>query len=131
MEQVTQLAAVLIALAVLKRDFDEGRAIAGAQAGFIKKFMWGFVSFFDDLTAAGMIIGLLRIASGGGMSNLLWVAPWAASTFLILRSAGAINWDQFLSKLADDISDGFLLASVVIFWLGWGSILIPNFTINF
>ncbi len=130
MDSLTQLIAVALGLAVIRRDFDEGRAIA-QNGGFFKSFMWGFVALFDDVTAAGLIIGGLRLASGGGIENLLWIAPWAATTFLILRSTGHINWGQFTGKLADDLIDGFALASVVIFWLGWGSILIPNFTINF
>ncbi|HRP59331.1 MAG TPA: hypothetical protein PK833_03455, partial [Vicingus sp.] len=98
MDSITQIAAIAIALAVTRRNFDEGKAIA-QNSGFFKNFMWGFVALFDDLTAAGLIIGLLRLTSGGTIVNVLWVAPWLATTFLILRSTGHINWGQFTSKL--------------------------------
>lgn len=137
-DTLIKFVAVLLLLAVVRLDWSEGSAIAeqraqtkGKHAGLMSSAVWWIASILDDLFAAGVLIAVIRIIGGGSVMNLLFGLPWLATTLLILKSAGALKIWDFLEKLADDIRDGWALATFIIFWMGWASLSVPSFNISF
>ena len=137
-DTLIKFVAVLLLLAVIRLDWSEGSAIAearsqakGKHAGFISSVVWWIASLLDDLFAAGVLIATIRIIGGGSMMNLLFALPWIATTLLILKSAGSLKVWDFLEKIADDVRDGWALATFIMFWMGWTHIIVPNFNISF
>lgn len=137
-DTLVQFIALLLLLAVIRLDSSEGSAIAeqraqahGKHASLVGRTIWFLASLLDDFFAAGVLIAVIRIVGGGSITNLLFALPWIATTLLILKSAGQLRLWDFLEKLADDVRDGWALATFIIFWMGWAHLSIPNFSITF
>lgn len=132
---------ILLLLAVIRLDWAEGAAIAEARAQQLKgpdshaslfaTTAWWITSLLDDLFASGVLVAVIRIIGGGSGWNIIFALPWVASTFLLLRSSGQFHAWDLSEKVADDIRDGWAVATFVLFWAGWADLSVPSFNISF